>query len=214
MPQYMFVDRSTNRIAGSYGLSLLRTPAGDVLAPVDMELARAEIVRQTGLAAEDLLPYELTGLAQAEALIHPRGALVVTVQDGVVISIAPAPEPSAVYLHLGIGGGDGDDPPGIVNDGQQALLVDVALRAGPDPGSPVLPVSGDWRVTIRDDTGAIYDVVRLTITAGQAQVSYTSNQRPAICQILERDFYPVQAGGVTYQVRLVGSTVFKVYRVL
>lgn len=136
------------------------------------------------------------------------------IEDGQVTAITSATQAPAVYLHLGIGGGDGDDPPGIVNDGQQALLVDVALRAGPDLGSPVLPVSGDWRVTIRDDTGAIYDVVRLTITAGQAQVSYTSNQRPAVCQILERDFIPVQAGGVTYQVRLVGRPVFKVYRVL
>lgn len=146
----------------------------------------------------------------------PLNELTGHIEGGVVtgMELIPTAQAPAVYLHLGIGGGDGDDPPGIVNDGQQALLVDVALRAGPDPGSPVLPVSGDWRVTIRDDTGAIYDVVRLTITAGQAQVSYTSNQRPAVCQILERDFIPVQAGGVIYQVRLVGRPVFKVYRVL
>lgn len=136
-----------------------------------------------------------------------------TIVDGQVVGMEVVTEP-AVYLHLGISGGDGDTPPGIVNDGVAAIQVDIALRASADPGSPVLPVSGDWRVTIRDDTGAIYDVVRLTITNGQAQVSYTSNQRPAVCQVLERDFYPVTVGGVSYQVRLAGSAEFKVYRVL
>jgi hypothetical protein len=213
---YLFVDKNSKKLAGSYGLSLLRTPEGDILAPEAMEMVRDEIVKQTGLPAEDLLPYEVLDVAQASALVHPSGELVVTVQDDVVISIAPAPVHPAVYLHLATSGGDGDTPPGIVNDGVASLQVTATLRAGPSPGSPVLPVNGTWRITIRDDDGVYYDMVLATLTNGQAQIAYKTEPgaRRATCTVFQKDFTVVEMDGVTYRVLLVGAPVFKVYRVL
>lgn len=142
------------------------------------------------------------------------GQKVVTIEGGQVASVEPAPGLPEVYLHFGITGGDGMDPPGIINDGADALTVDISLRGGPGAADPVIPVSGIWRVAVRDEGGDIYDVVKVAVAGGQATVSYTSSQRPAICKLEQRDLDTVESGGVTYRVVLAGDTAFRVYREL
>lgn len=203
MSQWLFVDKNTGQVAGSYGLATQRTPAGDELAPEGLEMVRAEIMRQTGLAPTDLLPYEITSLAEAQALKHPAGDLVVDVQDGVVVSIAPAPVPPAVYLHLGISGGDGQSPLGLANAGEswRGATVNFALRATADPASPIIPADDNFRMRLRDKrTGAAKLVKLAVMTAGQGQITITlADGHPTGELVLdEADFVPV-AG---YQVRL------------
>ncbi len=141
--------------------------------------------------------------------------LTATIEDGQVTAVTAAP-PKEVWLHVAITGGDGDDPPGILNDGTDALSITATLRATVDPASPVIPVSGTWRVTVRDDTGAIYDVVKVQMNAGVVSASYTTTSRPAVCELREQDFTPVPdpAGGEPYTVRLAGQAAWKVYREL
>lgn len=140
--------------------------------------------------------------------------IAVTLDDqGAVASLSVSPTPT-LWLHVALSGGDGDTPPGIKNDGTDALSVSVALRSGQDPSSPVVPVTGAWRITIRDDTGAIYDVVRITLTDGQANFSYTTTGRTGLCRLDERDLAPLTAGEATYRLRLARPVEFKVYREL
>jgi hypothetical protein len=131
-----------------------------------------------------------------------------------VVEVSPAPADPEVWLHLAVTGGDGDTPPGVLNDGVDALTVTAAIRSGSGQADPVVPLEGAWRITIRDDVGAVYDVVKVTLTAGESSVAYTTSGRTAVCQVLESDFLPVEVSGVTYRVRLAAPVAFKVYREL
>ena len=189
-------------------------PAGiELFFPADGNVLAAA-ASETGANPDDLAIWAAPDLATARQFASlALDQIQATMENGVVTAVQEVTPPTT-YLHVTVSGGDGDVPPGIRNDGQDSLQVNVALRAGEDPASAVVPLDGAWRIIVRDDTGAIYDVVKVQLTAGQASIAYTSDQRPAACRLLESDFISVEYAGQEYQVRLVGDTNFKVFREL
>jgi len=125
-------------------------------------------------------------------------------------------EATNLYIHLEMTDGDGREPLGILNDGIDSLGIVATFRASSDPASPVIAaVTGfSRRVTIRNEARQIYDIVDVTFTDGVATFDYTSDSRPDVCQILESDFDAIVMGETIYNLKLVGSSVFKVYRSL
>lgn len=125
-----------------------------------------------------------------------------------------AEEPQYIYLHLDITDGDGQVPPGIANDGTDYLTVTGAVRATAESDSPLVPISGPWRVTVANlDTGLPYTFLMLTLTSGQFSVRYSTTGAPARITIRDDDFAPFEFAGQSYQVRVVGSPVFWVYEI-
>ncbi len=178
------------------------------------EDALAEASRALGLPPEDIQVWPVP--AGQEDAYRAAALEAMTVRRDDQGQITAVELPRQLWLHLDISGGDGDDPPGIKNDGAHALAISAALRASEDPDSPLVEVDGDWRITIRDDTGAIYDVVKVSMTSGRVTISYTTSARPALCRLDESDFAPLPdpAGGAPYTIRLAGQTRWKVYRTL
>lgn len=205
------VNRNTGAVVHRTALST----SGPVMnmPPVPETIAR--VVAETGLNPADLLTWAPPDVETARALAAlPPESLAATLEGGQVVEVGPAPTGPEIWLHLAITGGDSDTPPGVLNDGVDSLTVTAAIRAGSNPADPVVPLDGAWRITIRDDVGAVYDVVKVTLTAGESSVAYTTNGRTAVCQVLASDFLPVEVAGVTYRVRLAESAAFKVYREL
>jgi len=127
-----------------------------------------------------------------------------------------APEPNYLYIHLAMTGGDGRDPIGIHNDGIDAMNVVATFRETEDPASPVIEaVDGvSWRITVRNHVGSVYDIVDVAFMAGIASFAYTTENNPDVCCILESDFEQIELGGITYTLKLIGDSSFKVYRQL
>jgi len=121
-----------------------------------------------------------------------------------------------LYIHLEMTDGDGREPIGIKNDGVDGLSVVATFRQSEDPESSVLTsVTGmSWRVTIRDISNQVYDIVDVTFTNGVSSFVYTTSDKPAICYIREYDLEKVTFGDTEYTLKLVGDTTFKVYRQL
>lgn len=176
-----------------------------------IDTATAAVLGREG--DRDSLPEPPDGLAYVEITddqYRTPNELTATESGGAwTVSIAP---PNNVWLHVAVSGGDGNDPPGILNNGSDALTITATLRATADPASPKIEVDGAWRITIRDDAGASYDMVKVQMTAGVVNASYTTTFRPAECELRESDFDPVTAGDKTYVVRLAAPARWKVYR--
>jgi len=177
--------------------------------------AIAATARNHGLEPADLVPHHVSDPDLAARLDQAElEEIAPTLDDqGAVTSLDVSPTPT-LWLHVSLSGGDGDTPPGIKNDGTDTLTVNVALRAGPEPEAPLVPASGSFRVTVRDDTGAVYDVVKVSLASGQASFAYTTGGRPGLCRLEERDLAPLTAGDTTYRLRLAQPVEFKVYREL
>lgn len=127
--------------------------------------------------------------------------------------LVPSP-PSYLYLHVNMADGDNRDPLGIKNNGNDHITFTATFRQSADPASAVITqIDGlSWRVNIRDDQGFIYDIIDVEFTAGVAVEEYSTDQKPAVCQVLESDFEAIKSAGTTYQIKLVGEILFKVYR--
>lgn len=146
----------------------------------------------------------------------------------------PTPAPK-VYIHIGLSvDGSTIDPPGIPDDGSVPLQVSVALRSGPAPDAPVLPITGDWRITVRqrmidqDGTpypGPVYLAKMVHVTDGVATLEWTppltwvdpAGKHRAVSadlQIFQGDMdvrLPHPQTGELLDVVLVGAPRFKVY---
>ncbi len=205
-------------VDGNSGAVVYRTTlstTGPVMHPWPPEETVARAAAETGLDPADLLTWTPPNAETARALVVlPLDSLVAILEGGQVVEVGPAPADPELWLHLSITGGDGDTPPGVLNDGVDALAVAAALRVGPGGSDPVVPVDEAWRITVRTDTGAVYDVVRVGLVEGLANVSYTTSGATAVCQVLESDFLPLAVAGSTYRVRLAAPVVFKIYREL
>lgn len=205
------VNRNTGAVVHRTALSA----SGPVMHLPSVPETIARVVAETGLNPADLLTWTPPDVDTARALAAlPPESLAATLEGGQVVEVGPAPTGPEIWLHLAITGGDGDTPPGVKNDGVDALAVAATLRVGPGGSDPVVPVDEAWRITIRTDTGAVYDVVRVGLVEGLANVSYTTSGATAVCQVLESDFLPVAVAGTTYRVRLAAPVVFKIYREL
>ena len=147
-------------------------------------------------------------------------ATLVPVMQGGIITGMQIAAPSAIFLHVSITGGDGDTPPGMPNDGSKPLGMTAEVKDA--SGTIITTLNGAWRITIRDSTGAEFDVVRITLSGGQASVSYPGNGgKTGHCFVRQNDFTSLTLGSATYQVVLVNDTPgggpepeFKVYRPL
>ncbi len=181
--------------------------------PQAAQRALAATARNHGLNSDELTAHYVSDPELAARLDQAElGEITATLDDqGAVSSLNVSPTPT-LWLHVSLSGGDGDSPPGIKNDGTDALTVSVALRAGPEADAQLVPASGAFRVTVRDDSGAIYDVVKISLSNGQGSFSYTTDGRPGVCRLEEGDLAPISAGGTTYRLRLAQPVEFKVYR--
>ena len=166
-----------------------------------------------GLEPEDLAAHHVADPDLAARLDQaPLEDIRISLDDQARVASLSVSSPPILWLHVSLSGGDSEVPPGIKNDGQDALTVGVALRSGPESDAQIVPASGAWRITLRDDTGAVYDVVKVTLTGGRASFSYTTDGRPGLCRLDERDLAPITAGDTTYRLRLARPVEFKVYR--
>jgi hypothetical protein len=166
------------------------------------------------------------GLRQVLQAKHPEAVLweaAEVYQAGTTFDLSgdepaavPPEPPSEVWLHLSVAGGDGEDPPGAPTDGSAPLSVSAALRATQDPASAILAgVNRSYRITVRDDQGAVYDVRKITLASGEmAAVNYFGTGEPGVCEVLESDFDQVESGGTTYTVRLAQPVRFKFFGTL
>jgi hypothetical protein len=183
--------------------------------PQATERAIAATARNHDLEPAELVAHYVSDPALATELDQAGlEEIAVTLDDqGAVTGLSVQPTPT-LWLHVSLSGGDGDTPPGIKNDGADALTVNVALRAGPEPDAQLVPANGGFRVSVRDDSGAIYDVVKVSLSDGQGSFSYTTDGRPGVCRLEEGDLAPITAGDTTYRLRLANPVEFKVYREL
>lgn len=124
--------------------------------------------------------------------------------------------PLSLYFHVSITGGDGADPIGFEVNSNQSLDCSITLRATKDPASQIISTfSGKWRVNLRDSQGAIHDIVGIRFIDGIAKFSYPASRAakrgPAIVNILEEDFLPVEVGGKTYKLGMANPFEVKFY---
>jgi len=121
-----------------------------------------------------------------------------------------------LYIYLAMTDGDGRKPLGIKNDGIDSLGIVATFRQTEDPESVVIEVITDmsWRVTIRESSGSIYDIIDVIFTNGIASLNYVTTNKTSICDIKESDFEKITFGGTEYTLKLIGDTTFKVYRQL
>ena len=117
-----------------------------------------------------------------------------------------------VFLHISFSGGDGMIPLGILNNGQDSIDVDITLRKDINPESDIIPVSGTWRIVIRNQDGQVYDIIRVTLTDGISKISYTTTNPPAICKVEEKDFEKLRIDNNEFSIKIIGNPIFKVYR--
>ena len=130
--------------------------------------------------------------------------------------INPVVAKNYLYIHLTMSDGDGREPLGIINNGIDALSIIATFRESEDPSSSVITsITGlSWRISIRDSSNFIYDIIDVPFTNGVASVSYTTTDKSAICSVLESDFEKITVGETIYTLKLVGDSTFKVYRQL
>jgi hypothetical protein len=120
-----------------------------------------------------------------------------------------------IYLHIDMVDGDGKEPIGIKNDGIDYMTVTATFRATDNPASPVISaINEEWRVLIRDNNNAIYDVVLIVFTEGIAEFAYKTTNRPAVCTMLESDLELVTLGEDIYKLKLASDARFTIYRTL
>jgi hypothetical protein len=133
-----------------------------------------------------------------------------TANDLLIAGISTLPE---AYLHVALSGGDNSEPVGILNDGVMSLHVEATLRTGEDPASQIMPLTGVWRVSLRDVKDDIADIVLVNFTNGTTEFDYTYDGKPTIMHIEENDLDNIPVpDGPTYKIRVLGDTTFKVYR--
>jgi hypothetical protein len=100
------------------------------------------------------------------------------------------------------------------SDPNDAIALTAALRAGPEPDAPVLPISATWPIMLRQKNGLAMDNILITFANGTfaGEYTYTSGLPLGEWCLDEQDFDPVTFGGQTYQVRLSNPIRFTIYR--
>lgn len=100
------------------------------------------------------------------------------------------------------------------NDPNDAIVFTAALRTGPEPDAPLLPISATWPIMLRQKNGLAMDNILITFTNGTfaGEYTYTNSLPLGEWRIDEQDFAPVEFGGQTYQVRLSNPINFTIYR--
>jgi len=114
-----------------------------------------------------------------------------------------------VNVNMTITGGDGMDPPGILNDGVEFVLVEISLTM--QDGTPAPIPDGSYRVTIRDSTDAEYDVISIPFVGGSASFNYTSDMQPRTIHVDTQD---LAIPGVDVDFKVIGGNLIKIYRSL
>lgn len=131
------------------------------------------------------------------------------------VGLAAIPATPALYLVCAITDADGQDPPGVLNDGVDSFTFTAQIE---DEAGNVLPVSDTWRIAVRDETGALYDQVAISMVDGVATAAYTTTRPPAKGIHLEEadlNEVPVAVPGVgEFAVKIRQNVNFKVYRSL
>lgn len=119
-----------------------------------------------------------------------------------------------IYMHITISGGDNKIPPGIENNGIDALIFNCAFRKGIETTSDIITeISGiSFRTPIRDDSGKIYDLRNIPFTNGTVTFEYKTQKGTGMFHIDETDFtHEVNLDGIKYSIRLPNEISFKVY---
>lgn len=209
---WIFFDKGTGQEVYRSGI----VTKGAKLVLVDYAAAlKNALASAPDYTETDLAYHQITDLAEARS-IQAIPSLVATIEDGQVVDMQTPPSDPEVWLHLSVTGGDGEDPPGAPTDGTNPLSVSAVLRATDDPASSILTgVNRSYRITVRDDRDATYDVRKITLVDGEmAPVNYSGTGQPAVCEVLESDFEQVKAGDTLYTVRLAERVRFKFFGTL
>ena len=107
--------------------------------------------------------------------------------------------PIIVYLHFVSNKGK------LLNDGIDALTVTITLY---DTKKVVIPINRQVRIVLREDNGALYDLVWVDLVAGMATFNYSTIGRPAIVHIAQSDNYVDTIGSQDYKViAIIGENV-------
>ena len=160
-----------------------------------------------------LVAHTVDDPTQVEALDHrPLPDIQVTITDGQVTAVSPAPGPVTLYLHVAIGGHSGEYQGVPLFAPGDPMSVQVAIRTGNDPDSPVVPISGTWPIPVLAADGSEYDRVFVATTDGQADFTYTIPDRTGRCNLSEQGMDRLEYGGAVYQIRLAQPVTFYVGR--
>lgn len=90
----------------------------------------------------------------------------------------------------------------------------LAIRSGPLPTDPILPISAIWPIMLRQKNGLAMDNILISVVNGEYAGAYTYDSSLPLGEwyIDEQDFALVPVGGVTYQVKLAAPARFTIYR--
>lgn len=168
---------------------------------------RADLAEARGWPADEVVIHPTSDRALYEA-----DELSVTISDGQVTAVSPAPGPVTLYLHVAISGHSGEYQGVPLFAPGDPMSVQVALRSGSDPDSPVVPISGTWPIPVLAADGSEYDRVFVTTTDGQAGFTYTIPDRTGRCNLSEQGMDRIEYAGATYQIRLAQPVIFYVGR--
>jgi hypothetical protein len=124
--------------------------------------------------------------------------------------------PNNIYLHVDITGGDGRVPIGIKNNGTDSFSATITFKDGKTAeDNTITAINGiPYRVSIRNESEIVIDIVDVMFTSGVATMNYTTTMGPGVCHIDEQDFDILEMAGVSYKLRLVDPILWKVYRAL
>ena len=174
------------------------------------EDAIAEAAEHTGLPAGELQAWPVP--AGQEDIYRAAGPETMSVRLDDQGQVTSVELPTTLYLHVTISGHSGEYLGVPLFAPGDAMGVQVALRSGNDPDSPVVPISGTWPIPVLAADGSEYDRVFVTTTDGQAGFTYTIPDRTGRCALSEQGMDRIEYGGAVYQIRLAQPVTFYVGR--
>lgn len=117
--------------------------------------------------------------------------------------------PPAVWIHCELA-----KPLLCASDPSDTIPYTLAIRTGPDPADPLVPIPGVWPITLRQKNGLAMDNILVAFTNGQASGVYTYYPGLPLGEwyIDAADFTTVPIDGVEHIVKLAQDVRFTVYR--
>lgn len=88
------------------------------------------------------------------------------------------------------------------SDTNDTIPFSIAMRSGPNADDPLLPITANWPIMLRQKNGLAMDNILISFIDGQASGAYTYNEHLPLGEwyIDEADFTPVILGETVYVV--------------
>jgi len=96
------------------------------------------------------------------------------------------------------------------------ITFSAALKYTQDPESVTLPVSEEWIIRLRHESGIVYDSFLTAFAAGECEYCYVhkDNLPLGVWHLDEKDFITIILGVTRYHIRLANPVEFTIYREL